>query len=223
MRCLTYFVVLLVARLSLAQEIARPPPPVSTASGAAPAALSPPPPLVTQSPDSKSARRLTMVGLLVDAGVPHGAAASLVIRPFWFVRIDAGATYNYVNYGVRGGLTLYPFRFPIVPTLHLEGGHTFDGNANKLAAKFGSVGTTEAILLRQVSYDYACAQLGVEVGSQNRFVFFIRAGLAYVSTELRNFQEALRAKDSSTSIEIANPKVRFTLPSANLGFVLYLL
>ncbi len=165
--------------------------------------------------------RLTMFGLLIDGGLPDGLGASLVFRPLLYTRLDAGVTYNLVGYGVRGGITLVPFRWAIVPTLRLEAGHYFEGDASRLTDSFGETSEAVKMVLRRMYYNYASAQIGLEIGSQNRFVFFLRGGISYISTSLRDFQSAVRTETDDSSVEIDDPIIRGTIPSANVGFMVF--
>ena len=72
-------------------------------------------------------------GLMLDAGAPDGFNASIVARPFSFLRMQLGGGSNLVSKGVRAGLALVPFGAG--PSLTIEGGHYFDGDANDLGAE----------------------------------------------------------------------------------------
>jgi hypothetical protein len=73
-----------------------------------------------------------------------------------------------------------------------------------------------------VGYDYLSADLGLEIGGQNRFVFFLRAGLANLYPTVRNVNAALQAANPSVRVTAADPAIRARVPSARLGFLVYL-
>jgi hypothetical protein len=161
----------------------------------------------------------THLGLQLDAGVPSGAAASLVARPWKLLRLDAGLAWNALAYGVKGGVTLVPFHWWLTPTLGIEGGHFGPGDAGRFAS--GSCAAAQQILSR-VGYDYLLADLGLEIGGQNRFVFFLRAGLANLYPSVRDVNAAMQAANPSVRMTAADPTIRARIPAARLGFLLYL-
>src|SRR4051812_17568326 len=77
---------------------------------------------------------LPWLGLQIDAGVPDGAQASLVLRPWKALRFSVGGGYNLISKGVRGGVSLLPFGRG--PSLTVEAGHFFEGDANATARKY---------------------------------------------------------------------------------------
>jgi hypothetical protein len=165
---------------------------------------------------------LPLLGLMLDAGFPDGLAASLLVRPIWFLRLQAGGTYNFLGPGVRTGAALVPFHFPIVPTLSAEYGHAFDADAGALASKFGNLGVAEKILLKRVGYDYLSLQLGIETGSQSRFAWYFRAGIGWVWTHVRGLAAAAQAQNPGSTFEAADPRIRVAVPTVTTGFFLYL-
>src|SRR5438105_2350281 len=54
-------------------------------------------------------KRLPLVGVMMDAGAPDGANASLVFRPLSWLRAHGGGGYNMISKGIRAGATLLPF------------------------------------------------------------------------------------------------------------------
>src|SRR5437868_1167806 len=68
---------------------------------------------VTESLSSAAAvvtpKRPPLLGVMVDAGVPDGANASLVFRPLSWLRAHGGGGTNMIGMGVRVGATLLPF------------------------------------------------------------------------------------------------------------------
>ncbi|HYR19659.1 MAG TPA: hypothetical protein VEQ15_09225 [Myxococcales bacterium] len=159
-------------------------------------------------------------GLLVDGGVPGGAGLAGMFRPWRFLRLEGGLNWNYLSLGLRGGVTVIPFEWGLTPTLHLEGGHFFPGDASRFPSSAGA-----KILLGYVPEDYLSASLGLEFGSQQRFVFFLRAGLSWIRTEARNFAQAVTADNpgSPTGVKSAgNISMLLQVPTVSFGVLLFL-
>jgi hypothetical protein len=168
---------------------------------------------------------LPLLGMMVDAGLPDGANASLVLRPFSWLRAHGGGGYNMISKGVRIGATLLPFGSG--PSATLEAGHYFDGDANGLAQRFAG-SSFASPLLERVGYDYANAHLGLDFGSR-RVTFYIHGGMSYVRADVHNLDSVVASTASmnggngSTEISIAkDPTVRAWFPSAKLGLIVYL-
>ena len=78
-------------------------------------------------------------------------------------------------------------------------------------------------LLKEVGYNYANAQVGIEIGSARRFVFFVRAGISYFWTTIHGVNEATQTGTGGTvTVRVADPELRATLPSLKLGVLFYL-
>lgn len=179
------------------------------------------PPLAAAPAPAPPADGPSMFGLLVDGGFPDGLGLSAVVRPWQLVRADAGVTYNIVGFGVRAGATLLPLTWAVSPLLRGEVGHMFDADASGIAESFG-LRRSESVLLRTVSYDYASLQLGVQFGRGERFAFVFQAGLTWFRGPVKNFQAAFRsANPTSTVVEIADPTVSGSVPTATFGLVFF--
>jgi len=164
--------------------------------------------------------RPPVLGLQLGLGIPDGAALSAVYRPWYFLRLNAGPTYNYVGFGVQGGATLVAAHFPITPTLTGEGGYFFPGNVNARLAHFGinpPVGIQP--LLNDVGYSFLSSQLGFEVGAPDTFVFFLRFGLAWLFPRATG---VATAQSNSTTVTVNGLQGRVAIPTANLGFIIYI-
>ncbi len=160
------------------------------------------------------------LGLQLDVGAPDVSGLTLVFRPWSHLRLEAGGNFDVISGGIHGGVTLIPFHWGVVPTLHAELGHMFDGDASGYAGNGASAATK--LVLKQIGYDYANTQLGLEFGSQDRFVFFVRGGVFWLWTEAKNFQQALSQSNSGATVAAQNPQLKLRGPSFNLGFLLYL-
>ncbi len=162
-------------------------------------------------------------GLLVGGGFPEGVVADAVFRPVSEVRLFAGPMWNYVGWGLQGGVTLIPWHLGVSPLFSLEAGRYFSADATFLAGKAGGVPADIEPLLRHVAYDYVAGYVGVEIGTRDAFAFTILAGLSYLS---------LTAKGTATSqvdvgggtiatVSFTDPHVRGTMPSVKAGVVFW--
>jgi hypothetical protein len=136
--------------------------------------------------------------------------------------LEAGVLENTVSPGIRGGVTLIPFNFWITPTLTLEAGRYFSGNANGLAQKLSHNPSFNSPLLQDFNYEYGNAHLGLELGS-SRFAVYLHGGLTYLVSTVRNVELALQQNTGDPSIQAKDAKVTYRGPSAKLGFVIYFL
>jgi hypothetical protein len=161
----------------------------------------------------------THFGVRLDGGLPSGGVIALVGRPWRFLRLDAGMGYDAAAFDIQGGATLVPFHWWVTPTLGFSGGRFFEGDASRFARGASPAAQT---LLSRFGYDYLSADLGLELGGQNRFVFYVRAGLAYLRPRLRNVNQALQAANPSVRITTSDPALSARIPSARIGFLVYL-
>jgi hypothetical protein len=159
------------------------------------------------------------IGLLVDGGVPAGAGVAALFRPWSFLRLEGGVNYNYLAFGLRGGVTLIPFDFVVTPTLHFEGGHFFDGDASRLSSD-----PAVKMVLKSVPADYLAASVGLEFGSQQGSVFFLRAGFSWTYTEARNIAAAINAGASGPPpVKSAAPiSVYARTPTVSFGWLFFI-
>jgi hypothetical protein len=177
-----------------------------------------PAPLELSAPSS----RLKLLGLQLDGGVPDGGVVSLVVRPIKWVRADAGFAYNYFSMGARGGLTVVPFHWAIVPTLRVEAGRFFKSDVNDKVARFASdIPTYMKPALDGFGYDYASAQVGLEFGSQRSFVFFVRGGLAWLKADFGDGRNLRDDSSPDTELDVSGLSVTASGPTASLGFLFY--
>jgi hypothetical protein len=184
--------------------------------------VSPPPDLSAAPAVQAAAPRLRLLGVQLDAGVPDGGVVSLVVRPVKWVRADAGLAYNYLSLGARGGVTIVPFHWAIVPTLRLEGGRFFKADVNAKVRKYADdVPAYLQPALDGFGYDYASAQLGLEFGSQRGFVFFVRGGLAWIRADFGDGRNLRDDGSPNTEVDVSGLSIRASGPTASLGFLFY--
>lgn len=166
-------------------------------------------------------------GLLADGGVPGGAGLAGVFRPWQFLRLEGGGNWNYLSFGVRGGLTLIPFEWGVTPTLHVEGGHFFPADLSKLSGDCGTnpAGCAAKVVLAHIPANYLSASLGLEFGSQQRFVFFLRAGLTWFRGEAQDIAKAINDQNTggTTTVKSAGSmSMLMQVPTLSAGFLLFL-
>ncbi|HEX4801883.1 MAG TPA: hypothetical protein VFV14_00110 [Myxococcaceae bacterium] len=215
---MTLFVQLLVASLAAADQGASAP--SGGAIGWEPYPAYSSPPLVvstSQSAAGGAEPSMRWLGASVDAGVPDGMAASVALRPWHWLRIQAGGMHNTISPGMRGGISLVPFYFWITPSLTAEAGHYFEGDATWIARRLTSDRSLDP-LFRQVGYDFGNAHLGLELGSPQGVSFFLRAGISYVQMG-KGVQQAI----TDPTIQAGDVKLSGVIPSAKLGLLIYFL
>ena len=157
-------------------------------------------------------------GVLLDAGLPDGLGVSASFRPVYWVRFQLGALENTVSVGARAGVTLIPFNYWITPAVTGEYGHFFEGNANNIARFITNDQTINNPMLQHLNYDFLNAHLGLELGSK-RVAFYLRGGVSYVWTTVRNVQQFLRQNANDPSITAQDVHGTALAPSAKLGFI----
>jgi hypothetical protein len=202
---------LLLATPALAQGPAVPPDqapaPAAAATDPAPAAEVP-------------AAPFPKFGFQLEAGVPVGATADLVYRPLPWLRLQAGPAWNYLAFGVQGGIVLSPIRWAISPVLDLRYGHFFNADLNKVAT---SAPTELQPLLSSFGYDYLNGQIALEFGSQRGFSFSVGMGLSYVWATLHGTGTVAHntGTPDASSVTIVNPNLRAVIPSMRLGMLYF--
>ncbi|WNG47344.1 autotransporter outer membrane beta-barrel domain-containing protein [Archangium minus] len=178
-----------------------------------------PPPSAPSAPSA--VRPHTRWGLMLDGGLPDLAGASVLYRPLPWLRFSGGLATNTAGVAVRAGVGVALY-FPITPSLNLDVGHYFGADYRPLYQRLGGSSSDEGIeLLKDLSYDFASATVGLEVGSPRHFVFFLRAGISYWSFDAQNSEAFLRTVFDDPGISADPVGLRFTSPSAKLGFLIY--
>lgn len=184
------------------------PPPAELAARAQPAATLPPPPPARVEPE-----RAKLLGLQLSAGAPQGFVASAVVRPIPWLRASLGFAHNVLGPGIQGSVTAVPFRSAVSPTLTLEAGRFFETDVSDRLEEFPGVFDAS---LRDFGYEFYSAQLGLEFGSQRGLLFFLRAGIAWMRSDLDSVQ-GFRAEGSRTTVDATALELRAAVPTVNLG------
>ena len=204
---------------------------VATLLGGASSALaqtSSPPPQVASAPPGVEAAPppaeapLPLLGLMLDVGLPDGIGLAGVVRPLPWLRLNGGLVTNTVGVGLRAGASFAPFRAFVTPSLNADVGRYFKADYSKLPERFGADPGTAEATLKDVGYTFASASLGLELGSQRGFSFFLRGGLSYWDFSPANAEPALRDAADDPTLEVAPVSLRFSSPSFKLGFTLFL-
>jgi hypothetical protein len=146
------------------------------------------------------------VGLQGDLGVPDGAAAGIVVSPyFYWLKVTGSYTNNYFASGGRAGVTLDPIKFGVGLTFTTEYGFTGKLNPSDLVGE----------KLPDTTYQYVNFHPGLEFGSPNGFRFFLRAGPTHLWATSRGFNDVL----NSDYITASEPRAKVWLtPTFKLGF-----
>jgi hypothetical protein len=159
------------------------------------------------------------LGVMVDAGLPDGAVASLVYRPWSFLRLTAGGGTNLVAPGVRGGLSLIWGSLAATA----QAGHNFAGDANGLARSLTGNSAIDVPALREVGYDYVNLSLGLEFGP-SWLTFFVHGGMSRVTGTVKQLGPTITeaAKDDGTTVTFgSDPNVKIWTVSARAGLIVY--
>jgi hypothetical protein len=155
------------------------------------------------------------LGVMFDAGVPDGLTGSVVYRPLRPVNVHAGLGTNLISLGLRAGASVYLMPTAIAPSLSLEIGHYFPGDATAI------VGSNSPVL-REVGYDYANLHAGLEVG-RDRMSFYVHAGFSAIRGKLKNIDELVEEEASDTlTIRVGEDATASVVaPSARIGFLYF--
>ena len=163
-------------------------------------------------------------GLVIGAGVPDGANASLTFLPTAWLRLDAGVLSNAVSAGFRGGVTLAPFHFGITPIFSVEAGHFLEGDANGAVRMITQDLSFHSDALTRFAYDFADARVGLEVGPPDRWAFYVKGGASYLRPSLVIpvvAQQAI-AHAAHGTLQFDSNGAMF-LPSLEVGITVYIL
>lgn len=146
------------------------------------------------------------VGLQGDIGVPDGAAAGIVVSPyFYWLKVTGSYTNNYFVSGGRLGVTFDPIKFGVGLTFTSEYGFTGKFNPSDVVGEN----------LPTASYQYVNFHPGLEFGNPNGFRFFLRGGPTHMWADTHNFNDVVNNK----SITVSDPSAKvWVTPTFKLGF-----
>lgn len=163
------------------------------------------------------------LGAMLDVGAPDGIGVSAVLRPTPWLRINTGITTNTLSLGVRGGISLIPLSTIVSPSINLDVGHYFNTNYNKLIDRLGGIPLKTTVPIDDVGYNYGGASVGLEIGKPERFSVYLRVGLAHGSMVIQDAEKLLQDVTGDPDITAKPLSLRFTTPTAKLGFLFYFL
>jgi hypothetical protein len=166
-----------------------------------------------------SAEASPAIGVMADVGVPDGANGSIVFNPISRVRLAAGGGYNGISRGVRGGVTLVPFKTWVTPTLSLEYGNYVEGDANPLAQMISGDKTFHNDSLERIGYSYQNAHVGFEFG--RRVVFYLHGGMSRITGSF--VAGSMTSGDGKTTVTFTkDPSLEIFSVSARIGLMVYI-
>lgn len=181
------------------------------------------PPVSGPKPPNSVHKRV--LGAVMDVGFPDGLMAGIAGRPWSFARAQTAVGTNGISLGVRGGVAL---RMPttISPSLAVEAGYYFEGNANAMASKVAGSGYQGSPIASAIGYQFVNLHAGVEFGN-SAASFFLQGGISCIHARLHHVGDALgNSHDEVSGATVisfgSDPRVTAWMPSVKFGFLLYL-
>ena len=178
------------------------------------------PPVLYESAKDSSPARMLYTGLGLDfgiSGVLPDTGLLLTLRSGAWLHVQVGPGYNGLSPGLRAGATLVnPIVIPLSVTL--EGGHYYEGDANK-AVHWFSPGTRDVASLKHFSYDYLNL-LGGLVFEGRLFCFYLRGGVTWMRTTVKDFSQSVH-EVAQVDLQAADPKIHYRGPSAKIGLLVF--
>lgn len=174
-------------------------------------------PVVAQAEDDP----YPLLGASVDAGVPSGIGVSVLARPLPFLRAHGGLGTNGASLGLHVGASLIPVQWIVSPALTLEAGHFFEGEFSGFAGALGFAPEWGDASDIRFGYTYTSALLGLEVGSQRHFNFFLRGGLTYLHMPVDGITEALEGSQKDMRFEAEPATFSGVFPAFEAGIQIF--
>jgi hypothetical protein len=99
----------------------------------------------------------------------------------------------------------------------------FSSDLNWIAKIITGKSDADYASLRHISYDYVSGHLGIELGSPNRAVFYLRAGVTYLRAGIRqaDLQSDLQKAVNDPSVISKGGVFEYLGPSGRVGFIAY--
>jgi hypothetical protein len=163
----------------------------------------------------KEEPRLKLVGFGASIGAPDGLALGAFVRPLPWLRVDGGVLWNYLSFGLQGGVTVIPWTGSVTPTFRFGIGQLFE---NDVRDELGSFSDAFDPAFKDFGYHFYTAQVGLEFGDVNGFQFFARGGLAWIRADL----DSTTFTEGNTTITANDNDLSATTPSLQLGMLLHL-
>ena len=151
---------------------------------------------------------------------------SLAYRPWPWLRAHAGGGTNSISPGVRAGLTVVPLG--LGPSLSIDGGWYFEGNANGAARQLLGRDYQDNAVAERFGYQFLNLHLGLD--SAGKYInFFVHGGVSYLRAELHNVESMLGGQptgaNGGTQVSFNvphDPILTALIPSVKLGLIVYL-
>jgi hypothetical protein len=166
-------------------------------------------PAVTVARPAPRTARPSWVGLTFDLGMPDIIGVGLVVRPLWWLRVQAGGNTDLFSGGLGGGVVFTALRHRFSPAFSLDGGHVFAANTHGVPKAFG-LNVDGQI----VGYDYASAHAGLEIAINRRVSLSARGGVSFI--------DLTAVPDGSKPSPIKSADLHIWTPSGKLAVTVYL-
>lgn len=155
-----------------------------------------------------------LIGVAVEAGVPDGVSAGLLVMPVSFLRLHLAGLTNGLGSGVRFGASLMPFpRWVLRPTVGADVGYTYGGQGAWLLGYVAD--ETLRTALSNVTVAFATARAGIELGSRH-VAFTLQGGISWINIDLG--AQALQL-DHGLSLKADGSALRGFIPSLRVGLL----
>jgi hypothetical protein len=149
------------------------------------------------------------VGLTFDVGMPDIIGLGVVVRPLWWLRLQAGGNTDLFSGGLGGGVVFVPLKRRLSPAISVDGGHLFAANTHGVPKAFG-INVDGQI----VAYDYASLHAGLEWAVNRRVSLSARAGVSFIDLSA--------VPDGSKPTSIKSADLHVWTPSGKLAVTVYL-
>ena len=180
---------------------------------------------VEETPTKRTRAHLRSVAAILAAGVPDGIGLGLAYRPAFWTRLRVGGGYNSISPGMRAGLVLIPFSEG--PSLTVEGGYYFEGDANSIISNFAGPAYSKTRTLQKVGYEFVNFHAGLDFGSTFA-TFFLHGGMTYLHTTLHDANDVLGGQTVNSQGEVTtytfnqDVSLKLWFPSCKLGLLVYI-
>jgi hypothetical protein len=156
-------------------------------------------------------------GLSLDAGLPDGLNAGLVLSPAPWLRLGASLGTNTASLEYRGGFTLVPLGWG--PSFSFEAGHCNLAPTNSVVRTVFSAPAWVSPYVQELGYTYFNAHLGVDL-VWGRAIVFLHGGYSYLTGTVRAPNAVIVDAGTNTTARIAEDgSVHAGTLSAKLGMI----
>jgi hypothetical protein len=153
--------------------------------------------------------RPSYVGLTFDLGMPDIMSLALVVRPLWWLRLQAGGSTDFFSGGLGGGVVFVPLRYRFSPGISIEGGHMFTAPTLGVPRAFGV-----KVDGQRVGYDFASLHAGLEVAVHRRVSLSARFGVSFI--------DLTAVPDGTRPSSFVSADLKIWTPSGKLALTVFL-